>query len=114
MQSFSKPVYQASVALVYSLLRVLYSSLFLKALQTHTHLELRFDRREAWLDCVDGFAKGHVRMGVGFARVRFAYEAMRIANPHHRTAAVLVYCAHAYEPPMAGQFAKYQEGLQIT
>ena len=27
---------------------------------------------------------GHVRMGVGFARIRLACESMRIANPHHR------------------------------
>jgi len=34
--------------------------------------------------CVDGFANGHVRMGVGFARIRLACESMRIANPRHR------------------------------
>ena len=42
-------------------------------------------------------------MGVGFARICLACESMRIANPHHRNA-VLVYCAHAYEAPMAGRF----------
>ena len=59
---------------------------------------------------VDGFANGHVRMGVRF---RSACESLRIANPHHRTA-LLVYRAHAYEVPTAGQFAQYQEGLRIT
>ena len=36
------------------------------------------------LCCVDGFANGHVRMGVGFVRIRLACESMRVANPHHR------------------------------
>ena len=34
--------------------------------------------------CVDGFANGHVRMVVGFARIRLACESMRIANPHQK------------------------------
>ena len=35
------------------------------------------------LTCGDGIADGHVRMGVGFARIRLACESKRIANPHH-------------------------------
>ena len=34
--------------------------------------------------CVDGFANGHVRTGVGFPRIRLACESTRIANPLHR------------------------------
>ena len=36
------------------------------------------------IGCVDGLANGHVRMGVGFARIRLACESLRIANPHQR------------------------------
>ena len=34
--------------------------------------------------CVDGFANWHVRMGVGFARIRLACKTVRSANPHQR------------------------------
>ena len=39
---------------------------------------------EASFSCVDGFANGHVLMGVGFARIRLACESMRNAIPQYR------------------------------
>ena len=51
---------------------------------------------------VDGVVNGHVRTGVGFARIRLACESMQIANPYCASTARLLmlyvlyeYCAHA-------------------